>query len=45
VRYVLLAADLLLAAPALTATWDEIAGTANADHIRGTGSCLTVSTV
>jgi hypothetical protein len=38
VRYVLLAADPLLAAPALTATWNEIEGTAKADHIRGTGA-------
>jgi Ca2+-binding RTX toxin-like protein len=30
-----LPAVLLLAAPALAATWNEIEGTANADHIRG----------
>ena len=35
-RYAVLAAVLLLAAPALAATWNEIEGTANADHIRGT---------
>jgi hypothetical protein len=33
---VVLVASLLLAAPALAATWTEIEGTANADHIRGT---------
>jgi hypothetical protein len=31
-----LAAVLLLAAPALAATWNEIEGTAKTDHIRGT---------
>jgi hypothetical protein len=36
VRYAFLAAVLLLAAPALAATWNDIEGTANADHIRGT---------
>jgi Ca2+-binding RTX toxin-like protein len=39
VRYAVLAAVLLLGllgAPALAATWNEIEGTANADHIRGT---------
>ena len=35
-RYAFLAAVLLLAAPALAATWNEIGGTAKADHIRGT---------
>jgi Ca2+-binding RTX toxin-like protein len=38
VRYAVLAAILLLAAPALAATWNEIEGTANADHIRGTAA-------
>ena len=38
VRYAVLAAVLLLAAPALAATWIEIEGTANADHIRGTAA-------
>lgn len=36
VRYALLAAVLLLATPALAATWNEIEGTAKTDHIGGT---------
>lgn len=36
VRYAVLTAAVLLAAPALATTWNEIVGTANADHIRGT---------
>jgi hypothetical protein len=38
VRFAVLTAVLLLAAPALAATWNEIEGTANADHIRGTAA-------
>jgi hypothetical protein len=36
-RYpVLLLVVPMLAAPAIATTWNEIDGTANADHIRGT---------
>jgi hypothetical protein len=38
VRYAVLAAVLPLAAPALAAAWNEIEGTANADHIHGTAA-------
>ena len=38
VRYPVLAAVLLFAAPALAATWNEIEGTTNADYIRGTAA-------
>lgn len=38
VRFAVLTAVLLLAGPALAATWNEIEGTANADRIRGTAA-------
>ena len=38
VRYVVLVGALLLAAPAIAATWNEIDGTADADHIRGSAA-------
>src|SRR4030095_15481582 len=38
VRFAVLTAVLLLATPALAATWNEIEGTANAAHLRGTAA-------
>jgi Ca2+-binding RTX toxin-like protein len=38
VRYAVLVGALLLAAPAIAATWNEMDGTADADHIRGTAA-------
>ena len=37
-RHTVLIAVLILATPALAATWHEIEGTAAADHLRGTGA-------